>query len=131
MKGYLKNTLDAQKSVHTHVIYDSAGVEKNFAEALEKNEAVKVYAKLQSWFKIPTPLGTYNPNWAVVADNDGKEKLYFLVESKGSTWRGDLRQVEGSKILRGEKHFEESASSGSPAKHICAVDVDWMMKYAE
>lgn len=130
LKGYLKNTLETQKSVYTHVVYDSAGVERNFAEALEKNEAVKVYAKLPSWFKIPTPLGTYNPDWAVVVDDDGKEKLYFVVETKGSTWWGDLRHVEGAKILCGEKHFEEVASGANPAKYIRAVNVDGMMKYS-
>ncbi|WP_458725729.1 type III restriction-modification system endonuclease [Pseudomonas mandelii] len=131
LKGYLKNTLETQKSVYTHVVYDSAGVEKNFAEALEKNEAVKVYAKLPSWFKIPTPLGTYNPDWAVVVDDDGKEKLFFVVETKGSTWWGDLRHIEGAKILCGEKHFEEIASGANPAKYIRAVDVDGMMKHVE
>ncbi|KWT11497.1 Type III restriction enzyme, res subunit [Pseudomonas savastanoi] len=131
LKGYLKNTLEAQKSVYTHVVYDSAGVEKIFAEDLEKNEAVKVYAKLPSWFKIPTPLGTYNPDWAVVVDDEGQEKLYFVVETKGSTWWGDLRHVEGAKIKCGEKHFEEIADGGNPAKYIRAVDVDGMMKYAE
>ncbi len=131
LKGYLKNTLETKKSVYTHVVYDSAGVERNFAEDLEKNEAVKVYAKLPSWFKVPTPLGTYNPDWAVVVDDSGQEKLYFVVETKGSTWWGDLRHVEGAKILCGEKHFEEIASGGNPAKYIRVVDVDGMMKHAE
>lgn len=131
LKGYLKNTLETHKSIYTHVVYDSAGIEKTFAEDLEKNEAVKVYAKLPSWFKVPTPLGTYNPDWAVVVDDNGQEKLYFVVETKGSTWWGDLRHVEGAKILCGEKHFEEIAKGENPAKYIRAVDVDGMMKYAE
>lgn len=131
LKGYLKNTLETQKSVYTHVVYDSAGVEKNFAEDLEKNEAVKVYAKLPSWFKVPTPLGTYNPDWAVVVDDSGQEKLYFVVETKGSTWWGDLRHVEGAKILCGEKHFEEIASGENPARYIRAVDVDGMMLHVQ
>ncbi|WP_137887654.1 type III restriction-modification system endonuclease [Pseudomonas sp. 2FE] len=131
LKGYLKNTLETQKSVYTHVVYDSAGIEKTFAEDLEKNEAVKVYAKLPSWFKIPTPLGTYNPDWAVVVDDSGQEKLYFVVETKGSTWWGDLRHVEGAKILCGERHFEEVANDDNPARYIRAVDVDGMMKYAQ
>lgn len=131
LKGYLKNTLETQKSVYTHVVYDSAGVEKNFAEDLEKNEAVKVYAKLPSWFKVPTPLGTYNPDWAVVVDDNGREKMYFVVETKSSTWWDDLRHVEGAKIFCGEKHFEEIASGGNPAKYIRAVDVDGMMKHVE
>ena len=129
LKGYLKNTLETQKSVYTHVVYDSAGVEKIFAEDLEKNEAVKVYAKLPSWFKIPTPLGTYNPDWAVVVDDEGKEKLYFVVETKGSTWWGDLRHIEGAKILCGEKHFEEVANDDNPARYLRAVDVKGMMSH--
>lgn len=130
LKGYLKNTLETQKSVYTHVVYDSAGVEKAFAEDLEKNEKVKVYAKLPSWFKMPTPLGTYNPDWAVVVDDEGEEKLYFVVETKGSTWWGDLRHAEGAKIKCGEKHFEEIASgTDEPARYIKATDVDGMMDY--
>ena len=89
------------------MVYDSAGIEKTFAEDLEKNEKVKVYAKLPSWFKIPTPLGTYNPDWAVVVEDEGKEKLYFVVETKGSSWWDDLRHLEGAKIKCGEKHFDE------------------------
>lgn len=121
LKGYLKNTLETKKSVYTHVIYDSAGVEKTFAEDLEKNEKVKVYAKLPAWFKIPTPLGTYNPDWAVVVEDDGEEKLYFVVETKGSTWWNDLRHHEGAKIKCGEKHFEEIAKeTENPAQYIKA-----------
>lgn len=130
LKGYLKNTLETQKSVYTHVVYDSAGIEKNFAADLEKNEAVKVYAKLPSWFKVPTPLGTYNPDWAVVVDDCGQEKLYFVVETKGSTWWGDLRHVEGAKMLCGEKHFEEIASGVDPARYVLATSVDDMLLHA-
>ena len=62
LTGYLRNMLkDAQKSVFEHVIYDSGGVERTFAEQLEKNEAVKIYAKLPGWFKVPTPLGELLP----------------------------------------------------------------------
>ena len=101
----MKNTLEVQKPVYTHVVYDSGGVEKSFAEDLEKNEKVKVYAKLPVWFKVQTPLGSYNPDWAVVVENDGEEKLYFVVETKGSTWWDDLRHIEGAKIKCGERHF--------------------------
>jgi type III restriction enzyme len=132
LKGYLKNTLETNKSVYTHVVYDSAGVEKTFAEDLEKNEKVKVYAKLPAWFKIPTPLGTYNPDWAVVVEDEGEEKLYFVVETKGSTWWDDLRHLEGAKIKCGEKHFEEIAKeTEDPAKYIKSTDVDGMMGYVD
>jgi len=132
LKGYLKNTLETQKSVYTHVVYDSAGIEKTFAEDLEKNEKVKVYAKLPPWFKVPTPLGTYNPDWAVVVEDEGEEKLYFVVETKGSTWWGDLRHAEGAKIKCGEKHFEEVANDiDNPARYIKATDVEGMMGYVD
>lgn len=62
LKTYMKNAVKAEKSVFEYVVYDSEGTEKTFAEDLEANETVKVYAKLPAWFKIPTPLGTYNPD---------------------------------------------------------------------
>lgn len=130
LTGYLKNTLETQKSVYEHVIYDSAGVEKRFAEDLEANEAVKVYAKLPGWFKVPTPLGTYNPDWAVLVEDDGQEKLYFVVETKGSNWWDDLRHKEGAKIKCGEKHFAVLAEGKNPAKYIKATSVDDMMSHS-
>jgi len=130
LKSYLKNTIDAKKSVYEKIVYDSEGIEKTFAEDLEKNDAVKVYAKLPSkWFKIPTPLGTYNPDWAVLVEDNGQEKLYFVVETKGSTWWDDLRHHEGAKIKCGEKHFEEIASGKNPAKYIKAKTVEDVMDY--
>ena len=128
LTGYLKNTLEAEKSVYQHVVYDSAGVEKRFAEDLEANEAVKVYAKLPGWFKVPTPLGTYNPDWAVLVEDDGQEKLYFVVETKGSNWWDDLRHKEGAKIKCGEKHFAVLAEGENPATYVKATSVDDMMK---
>ena len=132
LKGYLKNMLKVKKSVYTHVVYDSGGVEKSFAEDLEKNETVKVYAKLPTWFKVPTPLGSYNPDWAIVAEDDGREKLYFVVETKGSTWWHDLRHLESAKIKCGEQHFEEIAKdTENPARYIKSKDVNGMMGYVE
>ena len=131
LKGYLKNTLEVQKSVYTHVVYDSGGVEKSFAEDLEKNEKVKVYAKLPAWFKVPTPLGSYNPDWAVVVASDGEEKLYFVVETKGSTWWDNLRHLEGAKIKCGRLHFEQLAKDvDDPPKYITATEVTDMLDHA-
>ena len=130
LKGFLKNILEVRKSVYTHVVYDSQGVEKSFAEDLEKNESVKVYAKLPPWFKVPTPLGTYNPDWAVVVQHDTEEKLYFVVETKGSTWWDDLRRLEAAKIKCGEHHFEAIAkNTHNPARYIRTADVGGMMGY--
>jgi len=68
--------------------------------------ATAVYAKLPAWFKIETPLGTYNPDWAVVSEIDGQERLYFVVETKGSLFSGDLRAREKAKIDCGREHFK-------------------------
>jgi len=106
LHGYLsKNMLEAKKAVFEHVVYDS-DVEAQFAEAFEKSDDVKVYAKLPGWFKIETPLGGYNPDWAVLVERDGEEKLYFVVETKGSLLTGDLRAAEQAKIDCGKAHFE-------------------------
>lgn len=129
LKTYMKNAVSAQKSVFEYVVYDSEGTEKTFAEDLENNEAVKVYAKLPAWFKIPTPLGTYNPDWAILVDQDGEEKLFFVVETKSSGWWDDLRHHEGAKIKCGEKHFRAIEVQPNPAKFIKATSVDGVLKH--
>ena len=106
LSGYLyKNMIESRKSVYEYVVYDSAN-EENFAKSFEKNERVKMYAKLPSWFEIPTPLGSYNPDWAVLIEVDGKDKLYFVLETKGDITFDALRPKESAKIKCGKKHFE-------------------------
>ena len=92
------------RSPYDHVIVDS-NVEREFAQACEQDQNVKFYIKLPSAFKIKTPIGTYNPDWALSLQQEGKDKLYFIVETKGSTSAEDLRPTELSKIRCGEKHF--------------------------
>lgn len=104
--GYLsKNMLESNKGVYNYVVYDS-DVESKFAQAMEHNSRVKVYAKLPGWFTIDTPLGKYNPDWAVFIEKNNEEKLYFVFETKGSIISEDLRAKEEAKIKCGEKHFE-------------------------
>ena len=106
LNGYLnKNMLEANKSVYKHVIYDS-DVEQKFAQSFEKSQNVKVYAKLPIWFKIDTPLGSYNPDWAVLVDHNDEERLYFVVETKGSILDELLRPKEQAKIDCGKAHFK-------------------------
>ena len=106
--------IDVKKSAHEQVVYQS-GTERFFAEQLEKNEAIKVYAKLPIWFKVSTPLGPYIPDWAILVDKDGTERLYFVVETKSSLFTDDLRDKESGKIQCGEAHFAELAKYNSPA----------------
>ncbi|MDL2246997.1 DEAD/DEAH box helicase family protein [Methanobrevibacter sp. OttesenSCG-928-K11] len=104
--GYLeKNMLESERSVYDHVIYDSK-IEEEFAKRLEKDENVLVYTKLPGWFKVRTPIGNYNPDWAVLIENDGQKKMYFIVETKGTKYKDSLRPTESNKIKCGRKHFE-------------------------
>lgn len=93
------------KTVYDYVTVDSE-IEYNFMKSLEQTEKVKFYIKLPSWFKIDTPLGSYNPDWAVVFDGD--KRIYFVAETKGSDSIHD-DHIQGSqkqKILAARKHFE-------------------------
>ena len=127
LTGYLKNMLNSTKSVYEQVIYDSSGVERTFAEQLELNEAVKVYAKLPGWFRVPTPLGTYNPDWAVMVEKDGMERLYFVVETKSGLFKDDLRDREWAKIECGKAHFKAIAVDENPAEFLTARNIDDLM----
>ena len=121
--GYLKSMIDANKSVHEQVIYQS-GTERTFAEQLEMNEAIKVYAKLPGWFRVSTPLGPYNPDWAVLWENDGAERLYFVVETKSGLFTDDLRDKEKAKNECGRAHFKALAVRESPARYVVARNLD-------
>ncbi len=130
LMGYLKNTLEVQKAVYEKVVY-TLNVERTFAEQLENNTAIKVYAKLPGWFTIPTPLGTYNPDWAVLVEEEGAERLYFVVETKGSTFVDDLRAVEGAKIACGRAHFAALQVQEASPRYRVATSVGDLLAAAE
>lgn len=103
---YLSNLYEVQnpdKSLFDCIEFDSE-VEKQFAKDLDSNEHVKLFVKLPRWFKIDTPIGPYNPDWAFVTQRD--EKLYFVRETKSTLDSEDRRSKENQKILCGKKHFE-------------------------
>ena len=138
LHGYLhRNLLAAKKSVHEYVVYDSPHTEKPFAEELETNEAVKVYAKLPGWFKVPTPLGTYNPDWAVLVeeeDGDGakRERLYLVIETKSTDNPDERRGIENKKIVCGKRHFEAVAAElENPVQYLDAVTLDGALRKAK
>lgn len=128
LTGYIKNMLDVKNCIYEQVVYDLGG-EKTFAEQLENNSAVKVYAKLPGWFKVPTPLGSYNPDWAVLIEKEREEKLYFVVETKPSVFGTDLRSKESAKIECGKAHFKAIAEGENPARFIVARDFDDVVKH--
>jgi len=123
LTGYLKNLFDANKAVYEQIVYDS-DTERTFGDQLEKNGAIKVYAKLPGWFTVPTPLGSYNPDWAVLVEKDGAERLYFVVETKSGRFTDDLRDKERAKIECGKAHFKALAVGESPARYLVARNPD-------
>ena len=96
-----------EKTIYEEYIPLDSNVESRFAKDCETSEQVEFYFKLPQWFRIPTPIGSYNPDWAVVLKNE--KKIYFVVETKDTG--GDkvdiskLRSDEQFKIKCGEKHY--------------------------
>jgi type III restriction enzyme len=97
------NALQVEKSVYEYVVYDS-DVEREFARKLDEREDIKLFVKLPGWFEIDTPVGKYNPDWAILKD-DG-QALYLVRETKGTRDFLKLRTAEADKLRCGSKHFE-------------------------
>ena len=106
MKSGAVAVTDQAKTIYDYVAVDSE-VEREFMQSLEDNVDVKFYIKLPSWFKIDTPVGKYNPDWAVAFDGD--RRIYFVAETKGSDDINDnhLSANERSKITAARQHFAE------------------------
>ena len=126
LTGYLRNMIEAGKSVYEKVVYESA-TEARFADHLEKDTAIKLYSKLPGWFTVPTPLGGYNPDWAILMESDVGERLYLVVETKGSSLVDDLRRTEAAKIQCGKAHFEALAVRERPAQYEVVASVDKLL----
>lgn len=92
------------------VPFDSETIEKPFIEALEKRKDVKLYIKLPSWFRVETPIGAYEPDWAIVMDDPEEEGpvLYLVRETKGTLNLNELRPDERRKIVCGRRHFSDA-----------------------
>ncbi len=105
--GYLsKYLVESTKSVFQQTLCDSQ-VEVNLAKEFEMSDNISLYTKLPGWFKVPTPLGTYNPDWAIMYNKGNEDKLYFVTESKGELFTDlELRPVEQGKINCGKAHFK-------------------------
>ena len=102
----LINYLDAlqvTKSVYEYVVYDS-DVEREFAKKLDEREDIRLFVKLPGWFEIETPIGKYNPDWAILK-HDG-QALYLVRETKGTRDFLKLRTSEADKVRCGMRHFE-------------------------
>lgn len=118
-----ENAIEVKKHIYDFLVTDS-NTEREFAKKLETGE-VTVYAKLPNDFKIPTPIGNYNPDWAIVFDNHEFKYVYFIAETKGSLNSMELREVEQAKIECAKKHFK--AISNGEVKYDVVDNYETLM----
>ena len=115
LKGKLGvNALESMKSLYDIVVVDSKGIEMDFAKNLELQNEVAVYTKLPGGFYINTPVGHYNPDWAIVfKEGTDVKHIYFVAETKGYSDDevNDYRDTERVKIECAKRHFETISSS--------------------
>ena len=97
--------MKANKHLYDHVLYDSTN-EKDFASALDVNKDVAVYVKLPDGFYISTPVGKYNPDWAIAFYEGTVKHIYFVAETKGSMRSIQLRAIEDAKVACATEHFK-------------------------
>lgn len=95
-----------KKHIYDYITTDSS-VEQKFVTALETAEEIYIYAKLPRGFFIPTPVGKFSPDWAIVLNQKSVRYIYFVVETKGSDSTQDLREIEKLKIHCASEHFKE------------------------
>ena len=106
IKGKLgTNAMKAQRHLYDHIVYDSTN-ERDFAADLDTNTDVAVYVKLPDSFYIATPVGHYNPDWAIAFYEGTVKHIYFVAETKGSMSSMQLRLIEESKIHCAREHFK-------------------------
>ncbi len=127
-QDFTKATSPLKRHIYDYVITDSK-VEKDFAEKLDVSDEVVVYAKLPGGFFIPTPVGDYNPDWAISFKEGSVKHVYFIAETKGSMSSLDLRGIEGRKIDCAKKFFKklEEAGAGDKVKYDVVTDFDQLM----
>jgi len=110
IKGKLgTNAMKAKKHLYDHIVYDSTN-ERDFATELDASKDVAVYVKLPDGFYISTPVGHYNPDWAIAFYEGSVKHIYFVAETKGSMRSMQLRLIEESKIHCAREHFKAISS---------------------
>ena len=110
IKGKLGvNAMKANRHLYDHIVYDSTN-ERDFATDLDTNQDVAIYVKLPDGFYISTPVGKYNPDWAIAFYEGTVKHIYFVAETKGSMSSMQLRSIEQSKIHCAREHFKAISS---------------------
>jgi type III restriction enzyme len=104
IRSYLNRLVEVERSIYDVIEFDS-DVERRFAKGLDAREDIRLFFKLPGWFKVQTPMGEYNPDWAIVKEEEGSGQLYLVRETKGSDDGEDLRGRERKKLECGKAHF--------------------------
>ena len=100
-----ENAIKTKKHLYDYIVYDSLK-DQEFAKELDMNKEVAVYVKLPDGFYISTPVGRYNPDWAVAFHEGAVKHIYFVAETKGTTDENELRKIEAAKIHCAREHFK-------------------------
>ena len=108
-KDDFSKAFEAKRHIYDYVFTDSTN-ERNFVEELDTSVEVVVYAKLPKTFFIPTPVGNYNPDWAIAFEEGKVKHIYFIAETKGSMSSMELRNIEECKIDCARKFFKRITS---------------------
>jgi type III restriction enzyme len=128
--SYGKYVLKVEKSIYDGIIKES-NIAEEFAKALDNDSRIKLFIKLPDWYIIETPAGNYSPDWAIVVEKiqDGvtSEKIYFVVETKGTNSIYELRPEEQMKIKSARKRFEliEDSKFVAPIKDFDTFEKQW------
>jgi type III restriction enzyme len=109
--NYIPTGDPLKKHIYDYVVTDSKTIEEPFAKLLDTSTEVVVYAKLPKAFFIPTPVGNYNPDWAIAFEEGKVKHIYFIAETKGSLSSMELRTIEKCKIKCAEKFFDRITQS--------------------
>ncbi|RUT78428.1 type III restriction-modification system endonuclease [Ancylomarina longa] len=126
-KQDFKNAIKKNKHIYDYVVTDSK-VEKVFAEELDTSDDVVVYAKLPKGFTIPTPVGNYNPDWAISFKEGTIKHVYFVAETKGSMSSMELREIEKVRIECARKFFDKLALANGDVKYDVVNSYDKLME---
>jgi type III restriction enzyme len=123
--AYESSLVSVKKSIYDRISVDSV-IERNFAEQLDARDDIEFFLKLPSWFKIDTPVGAYNPDWAIVRTlNDGAKRVYLVRETKGTTNLDELfRESEVWKVVFGGEHFKAIDVNYKMVKEASDLDKD-------
>ena len=119
-----------QKTDFDYIQIDSEGIdapERQFAELLDSREDVKLFMKLPDKFKIDTPVGNYNPDWAIIKQVDGQDHIYMIRETKSTLDESKRRPTENAKINAATKHFEAIGISSDVVDYKVGVPGNWQL----